>query len=146
MADKSCGWSGDVWTCYGGCGISTVSTCTPWFWLLGWDFSCWQQYNRMLAVMTMNVGYFMSVLAGVWLGTFILGSVAADSRWMHCWTWVSGHWRINLFISEWGFRHAPREAYNTYHVALHLAGPLALLFSRGLAMLRSLYEWFYVFK
>ncbi|KAJ5860970.1 uncharacterized protein N7529_008280 [Penicillium soppii] len=41
-------------------------------------------YLLMLAVMTMNVGYFMSVLAGVWLGTFILGSVAADSRWMHC--------------------------------------------------------------
>lgn len=37
----------------------------------------------MLAVMTMNVGYFMSVLAGVWLGTFMLGSIAADSRWRH---------------------------------------------------------------
>ncbi|KAJ6086842.1 hypothetical protein N7467_005756 [Penicillium canescens] len=41
-------------------------------------------YLLMLAVMTMNVGYFMSVLGGVWLGTFMLGSVAADSRWMHC--------------------------------------------------------------
>ncbi|KAJ5326986.1 hypothetical protein MYU51_008159 [Penicillium brevicompactum] len=40
-------------------------------------------YLLMLAVMTMNVGYFMSVLAGVWLGTFMLGSIAADSRWRH---------------------------------------------------------------
>lgn len=38
----------------------------------------------MLAVMTMNVGYFLSVLGGIWLGTFIMGSVAADSSWMHC--------------------------------------------------------------
>lgn len=38
---------------------------------------------RMLAVMTMNVGYFLSVLAGIWLGTFIMGSVAAESSWMH---------------------------------------------------------------
>ena len=27
----------------------------------------------MLAVMTMNVGYFMSVLGGVFLGSFVLG-------------------------------------------------------------------------
>lgn len=38
---------------------------------------------RMLAVMTMNVGYFLSVLAGVWLGTFIMGSVASDSAGQH---------------------------------------------------------------
>jgi len=38
----------------------------------------------MLAIMTMNVGYFLSVLAGIWLGTFIMGSVAAESAWQHC--------------------------------------------------------------
>ncbi|KAJ5918349.1 hypothetical protein N7454_010724 [Penicillium verhagenii] len=41
-------------------------------------------YLLMLAIMTMNVGYFLSVLGGIWLGTFIMGSVAADSTWMHC--------------------------------------------------------------
>ncbi|KAK4500723.1 hypothetical protein PRZ48_008913 [Zasmidium cellare] len=30
-------------------------------------------YLLMLAVMTMNVGYFMSVLGGVFLGSFLLG-------------------------------------------------------------------------
>ncbi|KAJ5613619.1 hypothetical protein N7528_007273 [Penicillium herquei] len=40
-------------------------------------------YLLMLAVMTMNVGYFLSVLGGVWLGTFIMGSAAADSSGMH---------------------------------------------------------------
>ncbi|KAF2167396.1 hypothetical protein M409DRAFT_66012 [Zasmidium cellare ATCC 36951] len=30
-------------------------------------------YLLMLAVMTMNVGYFMSVLGGVFLGSFVLG-------------------------------------------------------------------------
>lgn len=39
--------------------------------------------RRMLAVMTMNVGYFMSILAGIWLGTFILGGRASDSQWIH---------------------------------------------------------------
>lgn len=34
--------------------------------------------------MTMNTGYFLSVLAGTWLGTFVLGSLANDSRWAHC--------------------------------------------------------------
>lgn len=29
--------------------------------------------HRMLAVMTMNVGYFMSVLGGVFLGELMLG-------------------------------------------------------------------------
>lgn len=29
--------------------------------------------RRMLAVMTMNVGYFMSVLGGTFLGSFIIG-------------------------------------------------------------------------
>lgn len=29
--------------------------------------------DRMLAVMTMNVGYFMSVIGGVFLGSFVLG-------------------------------------------------------------------------
>lgn len=41
----------------------------------------------MLAVMTFNVGYFLSVLAGIWLGTFILGGAAADNLdnlWSHC--------------------------------------------------------------
>jgi hypothetical protein len=40
--------------------------------------------DSMIAVMTMNVGYFMSVLGGIWLGTFIMGSVAAQTEWMHC--------------------------------------------------------------
>lgn len=38
----------------------------------------------MVAVMTMNVGYFMSVLAGTWLGTFVMGDLAYDDRWSHC--------------------------------------------------------------
>ena len=38
----------------------------------------------MLAVMTMNVGYFMSVLGGIWFGTFILGSLSHDDRTLHC--------------------------------------------------------------
>jgi hypothetical protein len=32
----------------------------------------------MIAVMTMNTGYFLSVLAGVFLGTFLLGGLAHD--------------------------------------------------------------------
>lgn len=38
----------------------------------------------MIAVMTMNVGYFLSVLAGIWLGTFVLGSLSYDERGAHC--------------------------------------------------------------
>jgi hypothetical protein len=38
----------------------------------------------MLAVMTMNVGYFMSVLGGIWMGTFIMGGVASESSMLHC--------------------------------------------------------------
>jgi hypothetical protein len=34
----------------------------------------------MLAVMTMNIGYFLSVLAGVFLGTVILGSQTTSHR------------------------------------------------------------------
>lgn len=41
-------------------------------------------YLLMIAVMTMNLGYFLSVLGGIWLGTFIMGSVAAQTEWMHC--------------------------------------------------------------
>ncbi|MAD86619.1 MAG: hypothetical protein CL912_26995 [Deltaproteobacteria bacterium] len=33
----------------------------------------------MIAVMTMNVGYFMSVLAGIWVGSFIFGRFMASS-------------------------------------------------------------------
>lgn len=40
--------------------------------------------GSMLGVMTMNVGYFLSILAGIWLGTFILGGAAADNQWAHC--------------------------------------------------------------
>lgn len=40
--------------------------------------------GSMLGVMTMNVGYFLAVLAGIWLGTFILGGAAADNQWAHC--------------------------------------------------------------
>ncbi|CAH0050764.1 unnamed protein product [Clonostachys solani] len=35
-------------------------------------------YLLMIAVMTMNTGYFLSVLAGVFLGTFLLGGLAHD--------------------------------------------------------------------
>ena len=40
----------------------------------------------MLAVMTMNIGYFFSVLAGIWAGTFLLGTVspATDKSVSHC--------------------------------------------------------------
>ncbi|KUJ13840.1 uncharacterized protein LY89DRAFT_591007 [Mollisia scopiformis] len=36
-------------------------------------------YLLMIAVMTMNVGYFMSVLAGVFLGSFIFGRFMASA-------------------------------------------------------------------
>ncbi|KAG9251871.1 Ctr copper transporter [Emericellopsis atlantica] len=35
-------------------------------------------YLLMLAVMTMNLGYFLSVLSGIWLGTFVLGGLSLD--------------------------------------------------------------------
>jgi hypothetical protein len=39
----------------------------------------------MLAVMTMNVGYFLSVLAGIWVGTLLLGAVTpATDGLQHC--------------------------------------------------------------
>ncbi|KAH8890879.1 hypothetical protein GQ53DRAFT_747105 [Thozetella sp. PMI_491] len=44
-------------------------------------------YLLMLAVMTMNVGYFFSVLGGIFLGTFLLGNLTVDgvaNRWDHC--------------------------------------------------------------
>ena len=34
-------------------------------------------FFRMLAVMTMNVGYFMSVLGGAFLGELVVGRYAA---------------------------------------------------------------------
>jgi len=41
----------------------------------------------MVAVMTMNTGYFVSVLSGVFVGMFLLGDGGADdgvgSRWHH---------------------------------------------------------------
>jgi copper transporter 1 len=33
----------------------------------------------MIAVMTMNVGYFMSVLAGVFVGSVVMGRFLANS-------------------------------------------------------------------
>lgn len=36
-------------------------------------------YLLMIAVMTMNVGYFMSVLAGIWVGSFVFGRFMASS-------------------------------------------------------------------
>jgi Ctr copper transporter family len=33
-------------------------------------------YYRMLAVMTMNVGYYLSVLAGIFVGSLTLGRFA----------------------------------------------------------------------
>jgi solute carrier family 31 (copper transporter), member 1 len=40
----------------------------------------------MLAVMTMNIGYFLSVIGGIWLGTLLLGTVtlATDKGVQHC--------------------------------------------------------------
>lgn len=38
----------------------------------------------MLAVMTMNLGYFLSVLGGIWLGTFFIGGLASNSPTIHC--------------------------------------------------------------
>ena len=53
-----------------------------WLWLLGTNLlTC---PKRMLAVMTFNVGYFLSVLGGIWLGTFGLGSLAFDDNSIHC--------------------------------------------------------------
>jgi copper transporter 1 len=37
------------------------------------------EINRMIAVMTMNLGYFLSVLAGVFLGSMIFGRFMAYS-------------------------------------------------------------------
>ncbi|ORY68905.1 Ctr copper transporter family-domain-containing protein [Pseudomassariella vexata] len=36
-------------------------------------------YLLMLAVMTMNIGYFVSVIVGIFLGTFALGDLAMNS-------------------------------------------------------------------
>ena len=36
-------------------------------------------FSRMIAVMTMNVGYFMSVLAGIFLGSLVFGHYMAKS-------------------------------------------------------------------
>ncbi|KAK0701282.1 Ctr copper transporter family-domain-containing protein [Lasiosphaeris hirsuta] len=43
-------------------------------------------YILMLAVMTMNIGYFLSVLAGIWVGTVLLGTVTplVDNGLQHC--------------------------------------------------------------
>lgn len=40
----------------------------------------------MLAVMTMNVGYFLAALAGIFLGTFLTGasSLSSSAEWDHC--------------------------------------------------------------
>lgn len=38
---------------------------------------------RMLAVMTMNVGYFMSILGGTFLGSVVIGDWTATTA-MHC--------------------------------------------------------------
>ncbi|KAF6808005.1 copper transporter [Colletotrichum plurivorum] len=41
-------------------------------------------YLLMLAVMSLNVGYFLSVLLGVFLGTLGLGGIARDTAFDHC--------------------------------------------------------------
>ncbi|KAF4891451.1 hypothetical protein CGCVW01_v014307 [Colletotrichum viniferum] len=41
-------------------------------------------YLLMLAVMSMNVGYFVSILVGVFVGTLGLGGIARDSTFDHC--------------------------------------------------------------
>ena len=43
----------------------------------------------MLAVMTMNVGYFMAVLGGTFLGSFVVGG----------WTGATGH-RLRRMLAE----------------------------------------------
>lgn len=41
--------------------------------------------DRMLAVMTMNVGYFLSVLAGVFLGTCLIATSKSEgSQYQDC--------------------------------------------------------------
>lgn len=40
-------------------------------------------YLLMLAVMTMNVGYFMSILGGTFLGSVVIGDWTATTA-MHC--------------------------------------------------------------
>ncbi|CAK4027583.1 related to Ctr copper transporter [Lecanosticta acicola] len=40
-------------------------------------------YLLMLAVMTMNVGYFLSILGGTFLGSFVIGDWVATTA-MHC--------------------------------------------------------------
>ena len=37
-------------------------------------------YDSMIAVMTMNVGYFFSVLAGSFLGSLVLGRYATSEH------------------------------------------------------------------
>jgi hypothetical protein len=37
------------------------------------------RYHSMIAVMTMNVGYFLSVLGGHFLGTFIAGRLGPSA-------------------------------------------------------------------
>ncbi|KAF9874282.1 copper transporter [Colletotrichum karsti] len=41
-------------------------------------------YLLMLTVMSMNVGYFLSILLGVFLGTLGLGGIARDTTFDHC--------------------------------------------------------------
>ncbi|KAK0619566.1 Ctr copper transporter family-domain-containing protein [Immersiella caudata] len=43
-------------------------------------------YILMLVVMTMNIGYFFSAIAGLWMGTFLVGTVspATDKSVQHC--------------------------------------------------------------
>ncbi|KAK1990897.1 hypothetical protein LX36DRAFT_591669 [Colletotrichum falcatum] len=41
-------------------------------------------YLLMLAVMTMNIGYFLSVLGGIWLGTFLVGGLGSSAPGIRC--------------------------------------------------------------
>ncbi|KAJ6104056.1 Mitochondria protein Fmp29 [Penicillium sp. IBT 18751x] len=52
-------------------------------------------YLLMIAVMTMNLGYFLSVLGGIWLGTFIMGSVAAQTLCERLFQNTSRRWIFN---------------------------------------------------
>ncbi|KAF3805409.1 hypothetical protein GCG54_00008640 [Colletotrichum gloeosporioides] len=91
-SDKALGQHGDVDP---GAGVAVVrrDICSRW---RGWRAGASAAratyeviiggvgYLLMLAIMTMNLGYFLSVLGGIWLGTFLIGGLASSSATIHC--------------------------------------------------------------